>query len=106
MGTTNTVVEVAAALGTFDAIITLVIAGFVSLLFIIIGIYLFAKRNIIGGVILVVLAFLVMLVAYLYYYFVTSNRNIAAAAGTIAVANVLVGGFKDKVLENVKNKTT
>lgn len=90
MGVANTAVDIAAAIGTFDAIITLVIAGFVALLFIIIGIILFTKRNAICGVIFIVFAFLVMLLAYIYYYIVTSSRTAAAVAGTIAVANVIV----------------
>jgi hypothetical protein len=96
--TFDSAVNIAASIGEFSALFSLIISIAIAFILIIIGCIIISKKREVGkGVLLIVIAFLIVGISYLYYYFVTSNKSFAAIVGVATVADIISGGNAKKV---------
>ena len=98
----NAAVDVAATIGEYSALFSLILGIIVGIILIIVGFVLILKSRKTGqGVILIVIAFLMIAFSYIYYIIVMSNKSIAAIAGVATVADIIGGGLRRKNSEKI-----
>ena len=90
--TLNSAVDVAAKIGEFSAIFSLIIACVIGVILIVAGFVMISKRQGAKGLVLIVIAIVIIGISWLYYYVVTSHKGIAAVMGVATVVDFMNGG--------------